>query len=235
MWCTPAFVEYSQTVRYYKIAHAQTIFVLFLSNSRRIDYMNSRETELVQAAKDGDARAFEELIRRHDRRLLQVAHGIMGNMQDAYDAYQDGIIRAYTHLNSFRFESSFGTWVTRIVINQSLNLKKKLRWSSRMALDFSQGDMMEYEEPSHTEQPDELLVRTELSASIQKSLERLSDRERTVFVLKHQHGYKLREIAVMLGCAEGTVKNYMFRATQKMREALSTYAQTVSASPVAPD
>ncbi|MCH8123264.1 MAG: sigma-70 family RNA polymerase sigma factor [Bacteroidetes bacterium] len=197
--------------------------------------MNSSETELVQAAQGGDTLAFEELIRRYERRLLQVAHGIMGNMQDAYDAYQDGIIRAYTKLDSFRFESSFGTWLTRIVINQSLNLKKKLRWSSRLSLDTLMSDKMEFEEISHAEQPDELMVRTELSATIQMSLDNLSDRERTVFVLKHQHGYKLREIAVMLECAEGTIKNYMFRATQKMRKALGAHAPVTSASTLGSD
>lgn len=197
--------------------------------------MNSSETELVQAAQGGDTLAFEELIRRYERRLLQVAHGIMGNMQDAYDAYQDGIIRAYTKLDSFRFESSFGTWLTRIVINQSLNLKKKLRWSSRLSLDTLISDKMEFEEISHAEQPDELMVRTELSATIQMSLDNLSDRERTVFVLKHQHGYKLREIAVMLECAEGTIKNYMFRATQKMRKALGAHAPVTSVSTLGSD
>ena len=197
--------------------------------------MNSSETELVQAAQGGDTLAFEELIRRYERRLLQVAHGIMGNMQDAYDAYQDGIIRAYTKLDSFRFESSFGTWITRIVINQSLNLKKKLRWSSRLSLDTLMSDKMEFEEISHAEQPDELMVRTELSATIQMSLDNLSDRERTVFVLKHQHGYKLREIAVMLECAEGTIKNYMFRATQKMRKALGAHAPVTSVSTLGSD
>ncbi len=206
-----------------------------MSNSRRIDLMNSHEYELVQAAKDGDARAFEELVRRYDRRLLQVAHGIMGNMQDAYDACQEGIIKAYTHLSTFRFESSFGTWLTRIVINQSLNLKKKLRWNSRLSLDHYMSEPDEYQKSDDTDQPDELMLRTELSASIQKSLDRLSDRERAVFVLKHQHGYKLREIAVMLDCAEGTVKNYMFRATQKMRKTLHAHAPAASVSPVGPD
>ena len=56
--------------------------------------MNQREYELIQAAKAGDNRAFDELIRSHDKRILQVAHGILGNMQDAYDAYQEGVIRA---------------------------------------------------------------------------------------------------------------------------------------------
>lgn len=206
-----------------------------MSNSRRIDLMNSHENELVQAAKDGDARAFEELVRRYDRRLLQVAHGIMGNMQDAYDAYQEGVIKAYTRLHTFRFESSFGTWVTRIVINQSLNLKKKLRWNSRLSLDLYMSEPNEYQKLEETDQPDELMIRTELTASIQKSLDRLSDRERAVFVLKHQHGYKLREIAVMLGCAEGTIKNYMFRATQKMRKTLHAHAREASVSPVRSD
>lgn len=190
--------------------------------------MDTRETELVRAAKAGDGKAFEELVRRYDRRLLQVAHGIMGNMQDAYDAYQEGIIRAYTRLDSFRFESSFGTWLTRIVINQSLNLKKKLRWSSRLSLDQYTETQVEPVESDSRGHPDELMIRAELSEEIRRSLDLLSDRERAVFVLKHQHGYKLREISVMIGCAEGTVKNYMFRATKKMRKALQHHVVTAS-------
>jgi RNA polymerase sigma-70 factor, ECF subfamily len=181
--------------------------------------MDPGERELILAAIAGDAQAFERLLCKHDRRLLQVSHGIMGNMQDAYDAYQNGIIRAFTRLDSFRFESSFGTWLTRIVINQSLNLKKKLRWSRRLSLE---GLIAGGDEPQQIDEPpaDELMIRVELSAEIQKSLDMLSDRERSVFVLKHQHGYKLREIALMIDCAEGTVKNYLFRATKKMKTAL---------------
>ena len=87
--------------------------------------MNERDFELIQSAKAGDNRAFDELIRLYDKRILQIAYGIMGNMQDAYDAYQDGVIRAYRKLPSFRFESLFSTWLTRIVINQALNMKRK--------------------------------------------------------------------------------------------------------------
>jgi RNA polymerase sigma-70 factor (ECF subfamily) len=84
-------------------------------------------------------------------------------------------------------------------------------------------------------QPDELMVRTEISEGIRRCLDALSDRERTVFVLKHQHGYKLREIAVMLDCAEGTVKNYLFRATRKMKKLLDARELSVSPSPVQTD
>jgi len=185
--------------------------------------MNDRENELIQSAKNGDNRAFDELIRLNDRRILQVAHGIMGNMQDAYDAYQEGVIRAYRKLDTFRSDSSFSTWLTRIVINQALNMKRRLRWKQRLSLDQlseSAPDLLRDNQAT----PDEVFVTSELSDEIRKSMELLSDRERTVFVLKHMHGYRLREIAVMIDCAEGTVKNYLFRATRKLRDELRAYS-----------
>jgi len=190
--------------------------------------MGPTETELVEKAQNGDSAAFEELLRRYDRRLLQVAHGIMGNMQDAYDAYQEGVIRAWQGIGSFRLESTFSTWITRIVINQSLNLKKKMRWKRRLSFDLMQEEGSVPVELHESTGADELTIRSEMSREISESLNGLSDRERTVFVLKHQHGFKLREIAEMIDCAEGTVKNYLFRATRKIRAALSAYAPHVS-------
>lgn len=184
--------------------------------------MNPRDFDLIQAAKAGDNRAFDELIRLYDKRILQVAHGIMGNMQDAYDAYQEGVIRAHKNLQSFRFESSFNTWLTRIVINQALNMKKKLR--VRRFLSFDQPDTISLSLVEDDQLgADEIMIKSELSHQIKRSLENLSDRERAVFVLKHMHGYKLREIAAMIDCAEGTVKNYLFRATRKMRDELGAF------------
>jgi len=198
--------------------------------------MNNREYELVQAAKNGDNRAFDELVRLHDRRILQVAHGIMGNMQDAYDAYQEGVIRAFQKLGSFRHESTFGTWLTRIVINQALNMKKKLKWKQRLSLDqMLESSSVSFEDSQAS--PDEVYVTNELSEEIRNGLDKLSDRERAVFVLKHMHGYKLREIGQMLGCAEGTVKNYLFRATRKLREVLQAHSVSAehAAEPAVPN
>jgi len=94
-------------------------------------------------------------------------------------------------------------------------------------------DMLQSEGPlpselHDTKAADELVINTELSSEIASSLDLLSDRERSVFILKHQHGYKLREIAKMIGCAEGTVKNYLFRATRKVRTALAGFAPSES-------
>ncbi|MDE2997374.1 MAG: hypothetical protein OXT73_11680 [Bacteroidota bacterium] len=68
--------------------------------------MNHHEKVLIEAAVGGDIRAFDELVRLSDRRILQVAHGITGNVQDAYDAYQEGLIRAFKKLHAFRRDSS---------------------------------------------------------------------------------------------------------------------------------
>lgn len=184
---------------------------------RRVkDAMEANETDLVRSAMDGDAHAFGELIQIYDTRTLQIAFGITGNMADAEDAWQDGVVKAYTQLSSFRMESRFGTWLTRIVINQALNIKRR-----RKVHVADEGDAVFETLPSYDASPEDILETQHLSDHIVDSMEALSARERAVFVLKHMHGFKLREIAVMLDCAEGTVKNYLFRAVRKMRTSLS--------------
>lgn len=187
--------------------------------------MVANETRLIRSALNGDSRAFGDLIRTYDKRSIQIAFGITGNMADAKDAFQDGVVKAWSQLGSFRQESSFGTWLTRIVINEALNVKKKGSWMRQVSIDHPDSNELEGA-ANDLAAPDAAVQQTELSNRITTSLDLLSERERAVFVLKHMHGYKLREIASMIDCAEGTVKNYLFRATRKMRDALSdlTYA-----------
>ncbi len=188
--------------------------------------MNQHEINFIEQAQAGDARAFEELMRLHDHRVLQVAQGILGNLQDAADAYQNTMVRAFMRIHTFRFESSFATWLTRIAINQSLNLRKKRRWHRRFSLDHLAGT--EAEPRAETTHPADRMMQVVLSERIRQSLEHLSDRERAVFVLKHMHGYKIREIALMIDCADGTVKNYLFRATRKLRTVLKPYYEDLT-------
>lgn len=186
--------------------------------------MDVREQELIRRAQEGDSRSFDALVRTLDVRIIPVAYGILGNMPDAHDAFQEGVLKAWSSLSSFRAESAFATWLTRIVINQALNMKSKRRWSLR------EQDVPGHEPVvDHREHPDAMIMRTELSRDIHGAMDRLSDRERTVFVLKHMHGYKLREISDMIDCAEGTVKNYLFRATRKLRDALTPVERPESA------
>ena len=98
-----------------------------------------------------------------------------------------------------------------------------MRFRDMISLDHLTSEGVTPSELREGRDADELTINSELSREIAQSMDKLSDRERSVFVLKHQHGYKLKEIAEMIGCAEGTVKNYLFRATRKVRAALAGY------------
>jgi len=91
------------------------------------DSMETSDAVLVSTAKLGDANAFVELSRRHSSRAFQTAYRITRNRQDAEDAVQDSLLKAFTHLNDFQEKSSFSTWLTRITINSALMILRKKR------------------------------------------------------------------------------------------------------------
>jgi RNA polymerase sigma-70 factor (ECF subfamily) len=191
--------------------------------------MEEREMRLIRRAQEGDGTAFEALVQMHDRQVLQLAKQMLNNLEDAQDVYQEIFIRVFRKLPSFRFESEFATWLYRIVINQCLNYRQ---WRSRRRfLSFDAHGEGEEMRPAHLPEdnhpdPERQVLNHELAREIALALESLSDRQRAVFVLRHFHGQKLQDIAKTLGCAEGTVKNYLFRATQHMQEKLREYRQT---------
>src|SRR5690242_18379771 len=87
----------------------------------------SDDLVLVRASKCGDVGAFEELVRRYDRRLLRIAHHMMHNREDAEDVVQEAFLKAFLHLDQFREDSKFSTWLIRITLNQSLMKLRKQR------------------------------------------------------------------------------------------------------------
>jgi RNA polymerase sigma-70 factor (ECF subfamily) len=176
--------------------------------------MESRESAWIEQAQRGDAGAFDRLVQANEGSVLRAIGGILGRCPEVYDVYQDSLVSAFTKLPSFRKESTFSTWLTRIAVNRALNQRRKSRNARQ--------DPLEYADhiPGSEQDASSALEQSELRKSTEKALEALSERERAVFVLKHTHGYKLREIGEMLGCAEGTIKNYLFRATRKLRVVL---------------
>lgn len=179
----------------------------------------------MRRAQNGELNAFEELVKLHDRSVLNVAYSMTGNADDAQDVYQETFLRAYTGISRFRFESSFRTWVMRIAVNQSINMRKKRRLRSFLSLNVTAS---EHDEPvvlqiADSEDPAAEVVSEEILQQVQTALQVLTTKERAVFTLKHFEQYKVKEIAQMLQCAEGTVKNYLFRATQKLQARLKSY------------
>jgi RNA polymerase sigma-70 factor (ECF subfamily) len=190
--------------------------------------MEEREIRLIRRAQEGDGAAFEALVQMHDHQVLKLAQQMLNNLEDAQDVYQEIFIRVFRNLPSFRFESEFSTWLYRIVINQCINYRQ---WRNRRRfISFDVHNDGEEMPPVHQPEdknpdPEKQVLNHELSREIALAMESLSDRQRAVFVLRHFHGQKLQDIAKSLGCAEGTVKNYLFRATQHMQEKLREYRQ----------
>ncbi len=164
--------------------------------------------------------SFRELVERHKQRVYYLALDLTGNHHDAEDLSQEVFIKAHRNLDSFRGEASFFSWLYRITVNTYLNKRRKkaVRYM-QLWDDFEQVTSGAGAPPG----PDAQAERNAMQAHIDASLEALSERERTAFVLKHYHGYKIREIAEMLDVADGTIKSLLYRATRKLRDELAFY------------
>ena len=184
------------------------------------------DIELIHQAKQGNENAFEQLVYRYDRTVLSIALKYTGNTDDAKDLYQEVFIRAYRGINNFQFRSEFSTWLYRIAVNVCLSYKSRSKEYLKVSIyemdddtDFTKdaSEKLVYEGPS----PEEETAGNELTEIVNASLETLSPRQKMTFVLKHYEGYKIREIAEMLNCKEGTVKKYLFDAIKSLRKKLS--------------
>ena len=185
------------------------------------------DTLLIREAQQGNTAAFEELVRQYDRAVLRLAVHLTGSQEDGQDIYQEVFLRAYVNLARFRFECSFYTWIYRIVTNLCLDhLRKKnsrgLDVTTTVSPDGQEGEVLN-RMPDHRPgaSPERSLVGRELRRCIHRALGRLSPRERMIFELKHYHGLRLRTVAGILNTTEGTIKNTLYRATQKLRTQLA--------------
>lgn len=169
--------------------------------------------------------AFEELLVKYDRTVMNIALSFRNNEEDAKDIYQEVFIRVYRGLKKFKFNSEFSTWIYRITTNVCITFHRRLKKHKHDSLDkeinsiedesFKMSDMIESENKT-----DSQAVGSNLSIHINNALNELPAQQKLVFTLKHFEGYKIREIAGMLNLAEGSVKRYLFTATNKMRDKL---------------
>jgi len=185
------------------------------------------DAELIREAQRGNRVAFEELVRQYDQAVLRLALHLTGSEHDAKDIYQEAFLKAYRNLAGFRFECSFYTWIYRIVTNLCLDhlRRKQARKEEPPVASDAEGRELNLLEQVADERPgaspERNLARRELAARIGLALKKLTARERIVFEMKHYEGLRLRTIGEALNTTEETVKNTLFRATQKLRAALA--------------
>ncbi len=169
--------------------------------------MEETEIQLVKRAQAGESAAFTQLVHRYDRQVLAAAQGILNDLPDSQDVYQETFIRAYRHLPSFRFECRFSTWLLRIAINVARSRLRQRRLRRFVSLE----DQVLSQVRSDPEAPADLDY-------LRRQVAQLPAKLRIVVTLKYFQGYKIREIAEIMQCREGTVKNYLFRAVEKLKK-----------------
>jgi RNA polymerase sigma-70 factor (ECF subfamily) len=184
--------------------------------------MTDPEKKLIQNAQAGNVTAFERLVRAYDQRVLHLIYRMQGNLADAQDIYQETFLKAFEKIQTFRFESEFRTWLFRIAINQCVNARRKKRVRNWLTFNDEPDDSASVKLHA-PDNPESRLADVELNQQIEAALNQLSAQQRSIFILKHYEGYKIKEISEMLHCAEGTVKNQIFRATRKLQNSLKAY------------
>ena len=182
------------------------------------DHSSADDKTLVRAAQRGEMTAFEELVARHRDKIFARAYSMMRNEEEAVDLSQEAWVKGWQRLRQFQGESSFGTWMTRIVINlclDQLRKQKRQRTESIEAMDEESGGV-ERQMPVVTVNPTAGLERGELRQRIDRALGQLSYEHRTVLVLHEFEEMEYKQIAKTMGCSIGTVMSRLFYARRKL-------------------
>jgi len=188
-----------------------------------IVYSSADDQALVRAAQSEDMGAFEELVARHRDKIFARAYSMMRNEEDAVDLSQEAWVKAWQRLKQFQRESSFSTWMTRIVINLCLDALRKQKRQRAESIEMMEEETggVERQMPVVTVNPTERLERGELRAKIDAALNQLSHEHRTALVLHEFEDMDYKEIARTMGCSIGTVMSRLFYARRKMAALLA--------------
>ena len=196
--------------------------------------MASDDLDLVHASKNGDVAAFEQLVKRYDRKLLRIAQHVTHNREDSEDAVQEAFLKAFQHLSDFREDSKFSTWLIRITLNQSLMKLRKQRRAIRdvfLEEDFHAGeDMLPMDVTDWAPDPEQLYRTSELRDILIKVLRELRPILRVVFVLRDIEGLSIAETAEVLKLSPSAVKARLWRGRLQLRERLNRYFRTETQS-----
>jgi RNA polymerase sigma-70 factor, ECF subfamily len=178
------------------------------------------DAELLAAHVAGDPDAFAELFGRHRDRLWAVALRTMGNPHDAADGLQDGLVAAYRRADSFRGEAAVTTWLHRVVVNACLDRLRaaKVRRADALPddLDDHAGRGSSYTSTSPADDPEQAAIAADRRRAVLAALATLPAEQRAALVLVDMEGYPVAEVALMLDCAEGTVKSRCSRGRERL-------------------
>ena len=193
--------------------------------------INDVDHGLVERAREGDARAFQELVSRYQNRAFSVALGVVGRREDAEDVVQEAFLKAYRNLGSFRGQSSFYTWLYRIVFNLAIDLsRRRYRHAESSIGDNATMDAVAQHKPEDAGDliggirgPEEEINRVALGKRLAEAIDGLSPNHRAVIILREVEGLSYQEISDVVGCSKGTVMSRLHHARKRLQRSLAEF------------
>ena len=176
--------------------------------------------DLILKSQKGDVEAFEELIREHKKYAYNICLKILKNKEDAEDISQEALIKVYENIKSFNMNSSFKTWIYKIVFNTCIDYKRKKRLkTSSLDEPIHYGyDEIPKQIEDNDKNPEKILTEKLDRKLVRDSINMLDDDFKSVIILRDIQGFKYKEIAEILDCNQGTVKSRISRGREKLKE-----------------
>ena len=180
----------------------------------------------VSACREGDADAFEVLVEKYQKRMLNVAYRMTGDYEEACEIVQEAFLSAYRAIKKFRGEARFATWLYGITVNHAKNRMKQMQSRSRHEIPSlddpveTENGRLAHDTPSDEVPIVEQLEKKEVQMKVQECINSLEEEYREVLVLRDIQGFSYEEIRDILKIPDGTVKSRLFRARDAMKHCL---------------
>ena len=188
--------------------------------------MEASDAAVVAQVLAGEREKFRILVERHSRSIFKVAYRMTSNEQDAEEVVQDTFLKAYRRLEGFESRANFKTWLYRIAVNCSIDLLNARRPTEPITMSdaYDEEAGPEIQLAANEPSPERMTLSNEIRRRLKTAMNKLTQTERTAFVLRHFEGVSIEEIARVLGVRDGAAKNTVFRAVQKLRRELEPVA-----------
>jgi len=188
------------------------------------DPVELREQELIRRVQAGEKQLFYELVKPYERRIYSAAFAILRNEAEAEDAAQEAVLKALTHVEQFRADARFSTWLTQIAVNEALMKRRKAHAEIMEPIGEREEDDGTYTPRDFAdwrEIPSEVLERKEIRQKLADALSALAEKYRKVFVLRDIQQLSIEETAEALGISRASVKTRLLRARLLLRDLLA--------------
>lgn len=190
--------------------------------------MEQNDRILIDRLCSGDQTAFHDLVGMYKKKVYYLAYDITGDHHEAEDISQEVFMKVYRALKRFRRDAKMSSWLHQITVNTSIDcLRRKSvrKEKSTGELDHVSSDGNLVANGAHNFDPVKSTESIQIQNQIAQALQKISPKERTVFIMCHYNGLKLKETAEILNVTIGTVKSLLFRAIRKLRKELSPFLE----------